>query len=316
LKGYLLKRILSLLPVLFIVSIIVFMIIHLTPGDPASVMLGPDATHEEIDKFREQLGLNLPLYQQYINWTLGIFQGDLGISYFMKKPVLTAIFDQLGPTVSLSILAETIAIVIAIPVGIMAANRRGTKTDQSVMGLSLLGISVPSFLLGLFLVLLFSVKLRWFPVAGYEPLSEGLWTHLKYLILPATALGTMQAALISRMTRASMLEILNANYIKAARSKGVKEWDVTYKHALRNAFIPILTVIGQTFGSLVAGAAVTETIFNIPGIGQLIVNSVVRRDYSVIQGTVLFVTVSYLMINLIIDILYGFIDPRVKLSHK
>lgn len=316
LKGYLLKRVLALFPVLLIVSLVVFMIIHITPGDPASIMLGEEASQEDIEKLREQLGLNLPIYQQYLNWSLGILKGDFGYSFFMDKPVLIAIFEQLGPTISLSILAEVLAIIIAIPLGIMAATKRGTKTDQSFMGLSLLGISVPSFLLGLFLILVFAVQLRLLPVAGYQPLSAGLWNHLKYLILPAIALGAMQAALIARMTRASMLEILNANFIKAARSKGVTDWDVTYKHALRNAFIPILTVIGQTFGSLIAGAAVTETIFNIPGIGQLIVNSVVRRDYSVIQGTVLFVTCSYLLINLLIDLLYGVIDPRVKLSRK
>ena len=316
LQGYLLKRVLTLFPVLLIVSLVVFMIIHITPGDPASIMLGEEASPEDIEKLREQLGLNLPIYQQYLNWILGVLQGDFGYSYFMDKPVLHAIFEQLGPTVSLSILAELMAILIAIPLGVVAATKRGTKTDQSFMGLSLLGISIPSFLLGLFLILLFAVQLRWLPVAGYQPLSAGLWNHLKYLLLPAIALGTMQAALIARMTRASMLEILNANYIKAARSKGVKDWGVIYKHALRNAFIPILTVIGQTFGTLIAGAAVTETIFNIPGIGQLIVNSVVRRDYSVIQGTVLFVTCSYLLINLVIDLLYGVIDPRVKLSRK
>ena len=316
LQGYLLKRVLTLFPVLLIVSLVVFMIIHITPGDPASIMLGEEASPEDIEKLREQLGLNLPIYQQYLNWILGVLQGDFGYSYFMDKPVLHAIFEQLGPTLSLSILAELMAILIAIPLGVVAATKRGTKTDQSFMGLSLLGISIPSFLLGLFLILLFAVQLRWLPVAGYQPLSAGLWNHLKYLLLPAIALGTMQAALIARMTRASMLEILNANYIKAARSKGVKDWGVIYKHALRNAFIPILTVIGQTFGTLIAGAAVTETIFNIPGIGQLIVNSVVRRDYSVIQGTVLFVTCSYLLINLVIDLLYGVIDPRVKLSRK
>ncbi|WP_134704224.1 ABC transporter permease [Ammoniphilus sp. YIM 78166] len=315
-KGYVLKRVLSLFPVLFLVSIIVFMIIHLTPGDPVSVMLGEEASQEDIDRLREQLGLNLPIYLQYLNWAMGIFQGDFGYSFFMDKPVIQAIFEHLGPTLSLAILAELMAVIIAIPVGILAATRRGTKTDQTVMGLSLLGISLPSFLLGLFLTLVFAVQLRWLPVAGYQPLSEGLWTHLKYLILPSIALGAMQGALIARMTRASMLEILNANFIKAARSKGVKEWGVTYKHALRNAFIPILTVIGQSFGTLIAGAAVTETIFNIPGIGQLIVNSVVRRDYSVIQGTVLFVTLAYLLINLLIDLLYGVVDPRVKLSRK
>lgn len=313
---YLLKRMFSLIPVLFVVSVVIFMIIHLTPGDPASVILGEGATEQEIAALREQLGLNLPVYEQYMHWITGVFQGDLGDSYFMEEPVTRAIIEHLKPTISLALLAEIVALLIAIPIGIAAAKRRGSITDQSLMGLSLFGMSVPSFLLGLFLILSFGVGLRWLPVAGYEPLSAGLWNHLQYLIMPAIALGTMQAALITRMTRSSMLEVLNTNFIKAARSKGVKERNVVYKHALRNAFLPILTVIGQTFGTLVAGAVVTETIFNIPGIGQLIINSVERRDFAVIQGVVLFVTVAYVFINLLIDLLYGVIDPRVRLERK
>lgn len=313
---YIIKRIQSLIPVLLIVSVIVFSIIHLTPGDPASVMLGDQASQEEIDAVREQLGLNQPIHQQYINWLFNLFKGDFGYSYFMKQPVLDSIFSHLGPTLSLAIIAEIFAIILAIPIGILAAKRKGSLIDQSFMGLSLLGISVPSFLLGLFLILIFSVQLQLFPVAGYAPLSSGFWNHIKHLILPAIALGTMHAALIARMTRASLLDVLNLNFIKAIRAKGVKEGVLTYKHALRNSFIPIVTVIGQTLGALVAGAAVTETIFNIPGIGQLILNSVERRDYSVIQGSILFITLSYLTINLFIDLLYGVIDPRVKLGRK
>lgn len=315
-EFYILKRLLSLIPVLFIVSIIVFLIIHLTPGDPVSVMLGQDASKRQIDELRQSLGFNLPLYQQYFKWIGGVFQGNLGLSFFLKEPVTKAIFDHLGPTISLAVLAEILAIMIGIPMGILAARKRGSAADQIFMGLSLLGISIPSFLLSLFLMLLFSVYLKWLPVAGYQPLSRGLWTHLQYLIMPAFALGTMKSALIARMTRSSMLEVLNSAFIKTARSKGVKERHVVYKHALRNAFLPILTVIGQTFGGLIAGAAVIETIFNIPGIGQLIINSVLRRDYSVIQGTVLFVTFSYMFINLAIDLLYGVIDPRVRLNRK
>ncbi|WP_045515020.1 ABC transporter permease [Neobacillus niacini] len=315
-KVYMLKRLLSLIPVLFVVSIVVFLIIHLTPGDPASVMLGEEATKQQIEELRQKLGLNLPLYQQYFHWIGGVFQGNLGFSFFMKESVTKAIFDHLGPTISLSILAEILAIGIGVPMGILAARRRGSVADQSFMGLSLLGISIPSFLLSLFLMLLFAVSLKWLPVAGYQPLSNGLWNHLQYLIMPAIALGTMKAALIARMTRSSMLEVLNSTFIKTARSKGVKERHVVYKHALRNAFLPILTVIGQTFAGLIAGSAVIETIFNIPGIGQLIINSVLRRDYSVIQGAVLFVTISYVFINLAIDLLYGVIDPRVRLNRK
>lgn len=313
---YLVKRILALIPVLFVVSVVIFLIIHITPGDPASVILGESATAQDVEALRQQLGLDLPIYQQYMNWITDVLRGDLGESYFMKESVSEAIFSHLQPTLSLAILAQIIALLIAIPLGITAALRRGTAADQTVMGFSLLGMAIPSFLLALFLILLVGVKLQWLPVAGYKPLEAGLWNHLKYLILPAVSLGAIQSALITRMTRSSMLEVLNMNYMKAARSKGVKDRQLIYKHALRNAFLPILTVIGQTFGGLVTGAVVTETIFNIPGIGQLIINSVERRDYEVIQGVVLFVTCVYVFINLIVDILYGVIDPRVRLERK
>ena len=312
--NYIVKRVFSLIPVLFVVSIAIFLLVHLTPGDPASVMLGVEATEEQLKELRKEMGLDLPIYQQYLNWIGGVLQGDFGTSYFMKEQVTHAIAEHVKPTLSLAIFAQIITILIAVPLGIAAANRRGTFADQSIMGVSLLGMSIPSFLLGLFLILLVGVKLGWLPVAGYQPLSSGLWNHIKYLIMPAISLGAIQAALVARMTRTSMLEVLNTNFIKTAQAKGVKKRAIIYKHALRNAFLPILTVIGQTFGVLVAGAVVTETIFNIPGIGQLIINSVERRDYAVIQGVVLFVTLSYVFINLIIDLLYGFVDPRVRLD--
>lgn len=312
--NYILKRFLSVIPVLIIVSVVVFFIIHLTPGDPASVMLGDQATKEQLEEVREQLGLNQPIYLQYLTWITGVLQGDLGFSYFMNKPVLSSIFEHLQPTISLAILAQLFAIILAVPFGIIAAKRKGTVIDQTFMGFSLLGISVPSFLLGLILILVFGVHFALLPVAGYMPLSAGLFEHLRYLILPAIALGTMQAALIARMTRASMIEIYELNFVKAIRAKGVKEIVLTLKHVFRNALIPIITVIGQTLGTLIAGAAVVETVFNIPGIGQLILNSVERRDYAVIQGAILFVTCSYIFINLVIDLLYGLIDPRVRLK--
>lgn len=315
-KAYLFKRLLSVIPVLFIVSTIVFLILHLTPGDPAVVILGDEATQEQVDQLRQRLGLDLPIYQQYSNWIFRALQGDLGQSYFMNETVMESMVSHLGPTISLGLMAQTVAILLAIPLGIIAARRKGTATDQAVMTFSLLGMSVPNFLLSLFLILLFSVSLRWLPVAGYQPLSEGLWTHLKYLILPAIALGTAHAALIARMTRSSMLEVLNANYIKTARAKGVKEGWVIYKHALRNAFLPILTVMGQSFLALMGGTAIVETIFSIPGIGQLIVNAVMRRDYAVVQGAVLYVTVAFVFINLAVDMLYGVVNPQIRLDQK
>lgn len=315
-KTYLLKRLLSVIPVLFIVSTIVFFILHLTPGDPAVVILGEEAGQEQVEELRKQLGLDRPMIEQYTSWIFNALQGDLGDSFFMQESVLEAIVSHLGPTVSLGILAELVAIFLAIPLGIIAARNKGTATDQSVMTFSLLGMSIPNFLLSLFLILIFSVSLRWLPVAGYQPLSDGLWNHLKYLILPAIALGTAHAALIARMTRSSLLEVLNANYIKTARAKGAQEKLVIYKHALRNAFLPILTVTGQSFLTLMGGTAIVETIFAIPGIGQLIVNAVMNRDYTVVQGAVLYVTFAFVFINLAVDLLYGVVNPQVRLDQK
>ncbi|OXM88359.1 ABC transporter permease [Paenibacillus rigui] len=315
-KTYILGRLLSLIPVILIVAVVIFFVIHLTPGDPAAVMLGPEASPDEVEKLRHGLGLDLPIWKQFIIWFTGVFKGNLGMSIFLKEPVLKLFLDHLGPTLSLAILAQGISVLLAIPMGIMAARKRGTGVDQTFMIVSLLGISLPGFLLALLLSLLFAVKLAWLPVAGYRPLSAGLWMHLKYLILPAISLGFIQAALIARMTRSSMLDVLSMNYMKTAYAKGVREIVLVYKHALRNAFIPILTVIGQTFGTLIAGAVVIESVFNIPGLGQLLVQSISQRDYAVIQGVVLMIAVSYVLINLLVDLLYGVIDPRVRLSRR
>lgn len=314
--AYITKRLLSVIPVLFIVTIVIFLIIHLTPGDPAATILGMEATQEQIDALNEELGFNRPIHEQYVSWVTGVVKGDLGQSLFMRQSVSEAIAEHIGPTLSLAIMAQVIALLLAIPFGMLAAYKRGTALDYSFMGLSLLGMAVPSFLLGLLLMLVVGVQLQWLPVAGYAPLSAGFWTHLKFLILPSISLGAIQAALITRMTRSSMLEVLNLNYIKTARSKGLSEAKVMLKHAFRNAFLPILTVIGQTFGVLVTGAVVVESIFNVPGLGQLILNSISRRDFSVIQGVVLIVTMMYVGINLIIDLLYGIVDPRVRLDRK
>ncbi|GJM78200.1 ABC transporter permease [Paenibacillus sp. HMSSN-139] len=275
-----------------------------------------EATEADIASLNEQLGFDRPLYKQYAGWIASVARGDLGQSIFMHQPVAEAIVEHIPPTLSLAVLAEAIALILAIPFGIIAAYKRGSLADISLMGVSLLGMAIPSFMLGLFLMLLIGVKLQWLPVAGYEPLDAGLWNHLKYLILPAISLGTIQAALITRMTRASMLETLSFNFIKTARAKGLRESRVLLKHAFRNAFLPILTVIGQSFGSLMTGAVVVESIFNIPGLGQLILNSIVRRDFMVIQGVVLAVTLVYVGINLLIDLLYGAVDPRLRLDRK
>lgn len=315
-REYVIRRLLLLLPVLFLVSIFVFSLIHLTPGDPAAAILGETASLEEVAALRAEMGLDRPLVMQYLAWLGNLVRLDLGHSYFMNQSVAEALASRIVPTLMLALLAESFAVLIAVPLGVIAAVNHGTIIDRALMSVSLFGMSVPSFLLALFLVLILSVQLRWLPVAGYAPPSAGLWAHLRYMIMPALALGLIQIALIARMTRSSMLDVLNMNYISAARARGLRVNAIVYRHALRNAFIPVLTVIGQSFGSLVAGAAVTETIFNIPGLGQLIVNSVARRDYAVIQGGVLLITLMYLLVNLVTDLLYGVIDPRVRLGRR
>lgn len=312
--GFLLRRAAALIPVLIVVAIVTFLLIHLMPGDAAAVMLGPEATPKQVETLRESLGLNQPLYIQFFTWVGNALQGDLGQSVFIGLPVAAVIEAALAPTINLAIFAEVIAILVGVPAGIIAARKQGTGTDQTVMVGALLGISVPSFLLGLFLMLIFAVLLGWLPVAGYSPLEDGVFEMLKYLFLPAIALGSMQAALIARMTRTSMLETLSKPYLKTAKAKGLSGNRIIYKHALRNAAMPILTTIGQTLGTLVAGAAVVETVFNVPGIGQLIVNSIERRDIVVIQGVILLIAVSYVLINFLVDVLYSVLDPRVRIS--
>lgn len=312
--GYLVRRAFSLVPVLCVVAVVTFGLMHMMPGDAAAVMLGPDASPEQVEALRESLGLNEPIFIQFLTWVGSALTGDLGTSLFMRLPVTEVLFAALGPTINLALLAQVLAILIGVPAGILAAKKQGTSTDQAVMVGALMGISVPSFLLGLFLMLVFGVILGWLPVAGYVPPERGLIESLRYLALPALALGSMQAALIARMTRTAMLDTFSKNYMKTVKAKGLKPRVALYKHALRNAALPIITTIGQTLGTLIAGAAVVETVFNIPGIGQLIVNSVERRDLVVIQGVVLLIAVSYVLINFLVDLLYSVLDPRVRLS--
>lgn len=311
---YIFRRILSLIPVLFVVSVAIFMIVHLTPGKPAVTILGMDATQEAIDELNERLGLNDPIPVQYVRWAERAVRGDLGPSYFMKDSVSESIRSHFLPTLSLAIFSQIIAIVIAIPIGVIAAVRRGSTLDRVLMAASLLGLAIPSFILSLLLVLLFGVALKWLPIAGYAPLSAGFAKHLQFLVLPAFALGIGQSALLARMTRSAMIDALGAPYIQTARSKGMPFSRIVFRDAFKNALLPIITVIGQSFGALVAGAVVVETIFNIPGLGQLMINSLSRRDFAMIQGIVLVVSIVYVGVNLLVDILYGVIDPRIGLA--
>ncbi len=314
--SYIGKRILSLIPVLFVVSCVVFLVVYLIPGGPATALLGMEATPEQIEALNTELGFNRPFFVQYADWFAGIFRGDWGESYFLHQSVLDAIAEYFKPTLSLAILAQLIALALSVPLGIVAAYRRGTALDVAAVSVSLLGAALPGFLLSMFLMLFFGVYHQWFPVAGYASLTEGLGEHLKYLFVPALSLGIVQAAYITRMTRSSLLETLYKNYIRAARAKGLKEAKVVLRYALKNAAPAILTAVGQSFGSLITGTIVTETLFNIPGIGMLTIGSINRRDVFVIQGVVLFVTLLYVLVNLLVDIMYGFVDPRLQPGRK
>lgn len=309
---YIIKKILGILPVLFIVTAITFSILHITPGGPAAAMLGIEASAEEIYAFNERLGLNEPLVVQYVEWIKQLLTGDLGESIFMRQSVLEAIREHLEPTLSLSLLSLLIASLIGIPTGIAAAYKNGSWLDLFLSSTSLVGIAMPSFLLGMFLMLLLSVVFQVFPVAGYRPLADGLGDHLYYLSLPALSLGMTQSAIIARMTRSAMLDVLKAGYIKTARAKGLPEYKVLFKHALKNASVPILTVVGYSFAGLLAGSVVVESLFNIPGIGQLVVNAIKRRDFPVIQGTVLTITLVYILVTILLDVLYAMIDSRME----
>jgi peptide/nickel transport system permease protein len=310
--GYIFRRLIALLPVLMIVATVGFFLIYLTPGDPASVMLGPDATTEDVDNLKRLMGLDRPLIVQLVRWYGRTLQGDLGYSIFLQRPVLQAIIERLEPTAMLTLMALTVAVSIGIPAGVVAAVRRNTWVDQAAMGVALFGVSVPSFWMGLNLILFFSVYLGMFPVAGYVPLAQSVVGAFRSLVLPAVTLGISASALIARMTRSSMLEVLGQDYIRTARSKGNQERVVIYHHALRNAMIPTLTVVGLALGGLLAGAIVTETVFALPGVGRLVISSVMRRDYPVVQGVLIFVASSYVMVNLLIDLLYVYLDPRIK----
>ena len=311
-KTYVARRLLALVPVALVVATVAFVLIHLAPGDPASIIAGPDATAAEVQRITQQLGLEEPFPVQLLHWYGRLLQGDLGDSIFLRKPVTAAILDRVEPTLLLTVFAIVIAIAVGVPAGVLSARHHNTATDQTVMVAALLGVSIPNFLLGLLLIMCFSVWLGWFPVAGYTPLEDGILSTLRSLVLPALALGLVQSALIARIARSAMLDVLREQYITAGRAKGLGERAVVYKHALKNAMIPTITIIGISFAILVSGAVVVETVFNIPGLGRLIVSAVLRRDYPVVQGVVLCVAGVYMLINLAVDLSYLLIDPRVR----
>ncbi|WP_312528189.1 ABC transporter permease [Paracoccus sp. (in: a-proteobacteria)] len=307
------RRIMGMVVVLFIVTTLVFIIVRVTPGDPAAVMLGSDATPEDIAQLRDRMGLNAPLLVQYGKFLWGLLHGDLGHSIFLNQPVGQALLARAEPTFFLTLFSILIASGIALPVGILSAVKRGTLFDQIVVTVTMIAASIPSFWLGLILIQIFAVNLGWLPASGYGGPDTPFLDRLQHLILPAVALGVVNSALITRFTRAAMLDVLGDDYVRTARAKGANEGRVVLKHAFKNALVPIITVIGLSVAMLVAGAVVTETVFGLPGVGNLVVSAVLRRDYPVIQGTLLVVAAIYVLINFIVDMLYVAVDPRVRL---
>jgi len=309
---YVLRRLGATLIVMAVVALFVFSLLFLTPGDPAAVIAGDVATADDIQLIRAKLGLNEPFLVQFGGWVGRLLHGDLGTSIFTNLPVTTLIGQRVQPTVSLTLLTLVVAVLIAVPLGVIAAARAGTWADRLVMGFSVLGFSVPVFVLAYMLIIVFSVKLEWLPVQGYRALSEGLWPWLSHLILPSIALGTVYMALIARITRAAMLDVLSQDYIRTANAKGLAPRAVLTGHALKNAGVPIITVIGIGIALLISGAIVTETVFAIPGIGRLTVDAILRRDYPIIQGVILLFSGVYVLINLLVDLSYRLFDPRIR----
>ena len=310
--GYILRRILAAIPVMLVVALFVFLLLRLTPGDPAAIIAGDTATPEQLDRIRTTLGLNEPLYTQFFTWIGRLLQGDLGVSLISNVPVSRMIGSRLEPTLSIAICTMVLAIIVAVPLGVLAAWKHGSWVDRFVMGLSVVGFSVPVFVVGYMLIQFFAIELRWFPVQGFRSITRGFWPFMERAILPTVALSFIYIALIARMTRAAMLDVLGEDYIRTARAKGIAEGGVMMRHALRNAAVPVITVIGTGFALLISGVVVTESVFNLPGIGRLTVDAVLARDYPVIQAVILLTSGLYVAINLLIDISYTFLDPRIR----
>jgi len=310
--DFIARRLVSIIPVLAVVALFVFFMLRLTPGDPAAVIAGDNATSDQIADIREKLGLNLPIWQQFGIWLGNMLQGNFGESFFFKKTVSELIAQRLEPTLALSICTLILAVSTAVPLGVIAAYRQGSILDRVVMGFSVLGFSMPSFVIGYCLIYVFAIELGWLPVQGYTRIGVDFWAFVERMILPSVTLGIIYVALIARITRASILEVLNEDYIRTARAKGLSNRVVLMRHALRNAAVPILTVIGVGVALLIGGAIVTESVFGLPGLGRLTVEAVLSRDFPTIQAVILLFSVVYVVINLIIDISYTIFDPRIR----
>ena len=310
--AYIARRLVATLPVMGTVAIVVFAILRLTPGDPAAIIAGDSATSEQLEQMRAHMGLDKPIYIQFLLWLVQLLRGDLGVSLISGVPVSGMIADRIGPTLALGTAIIVFSVIVAIPLGVLAAWRQGTMLDRSLTAFSVFGFSVPVFVNGYLLILLFSIWLGWLPVQGYRPLAAGFWPFFERLILPTLALSTAYIALITRITRTSILEVMAEDYIRTARAKGVKESAVLIRHALRNAAVPIVTIIGVGIATLISGVVVTESVFNLPGLGRLVVEAVLARDYPLIQGLILFFSFTYVLINLLVDVLYTVFDPRIR----
>ncbi len=310
--GYLLRRVLATIPVMAFVGFFVFSLLYIAPGDPAAVIAGEQASPADVEKIRQSLGLDRPFLVRFTEWSGQVLKGDLGISMFTGLPVTELIGQRVEPTLSLMIVTLILAIGIAVPIGVVAAWKAGTWIDRLIMSVSVLGFSIPVFVVGYLLAYYFALELDWFPVQGYSPIARGFWLWLEHLILPGIALGFVYIALIARITRATMLEVLSQDYIRTARAKGVGQGGVLFLHALKNAAVPIVTVIGIGVALLIGGAVVTESVFAIPGLGRLTIDAIVRRDYPLIQGLVLMFSFVYVLVNLAIDLIYTLLDPRIR----
>jgi peptide/nickel transport system permease protein len=310
--SYALRRLLMLVPVLFGITLLVFLIMQMIPGDVASTILGTDATPESIAQLEKQFGLNLPWYQQYWNWISGILVGDFGESLRTGQPILPDMLNRFSLTLELTLISAFISWIIAIPLGIVAALRRNTSTDFGVRLVSLLGVSIPNFALATLLILVLSLFFSYYPPVGYTSFFDNPVKNLQILFLPAVVLGTSMAGAVMRMTRSSILEVLRQDFIRTIRAKGASERVVIFRHALRNAMIPILTIIGMQIGYLLGGTVIIEQIFSLPGLGQMVLTAINQRDFPVVQGAILFIAFMFVMINLLVDLLYTYLDPRIS----
>jgi peptide/nickel transport system permease protein len=310
--GYMVRRVVATIPVMAVVALFVFSLLYIAPGDPAAVIAGDQASPADVERIRQSLGLDQPFAVRFGQWVWLILHGDLGTSIFTNLPVTTMIAQRLEPTVSLMAITLCFAVSVGVPIGVLAAWKAGTWIDRVIMAFAVFGFSVPVFVVAYLLAFVFALELEWLPVQGYTPLAQGVWPWLANLILPAIALGCVYIALIARITRAAMLEVLQQDYIRTARAKGIGPRGILFLHALKNASVPIVTVVGIGIALLIGGAVVTESVFAIPGLGRLTVDAILRRDYPVIQGVVLLFSCVYVLVNLAIDLLYTVLDPRIR----